>query len=105
MNKVQLLGRLTKNPELKYTEGENPLAICRYTLAVNKKNNKDEANFINCIAFGKAGEFAEKYFKKGQQICVVGNLNIYNWKDDEDKYNQKTEINIEEQFFTGSKND
>ncbi len=104
MNKVQLLGRLVKNPELKYTEANPPLAIARYTLAVPKKGNRDEANFINCVAFGKAGEFAEKYFLKGQQVAVVGSINVSSWQDGENK-KYKTEINIEEQFFAGDKNE
>lgn len=105
MNKVQLLGRLTKEPELRYTEGETPLAICRYSLAVAKKNRNEQVNFINCVAFGKSGEFAEKYFKKGQQVCIVGSLNISNWDDGNGQRKYKAEVNVEEQFFAGGKSE
>ena len=68
MNRVILMGRLTKDPELRYSQSNNPLAIARYTLAVARKvkTNDTEADFINCIAFGKSAEFVEKYFRKGQ---------------------------------------
>ncbi len=72
MNKVILMGRLVRNPEVCYSQGGEPIAIARYTLAVNrrvKKNGETEADFINCVVFGKSGEFAEKYFKKGQMGC------------------------------------
>lgn len=75
MNKVILMGRLTKNPEIRYAEGENPVAVGRYTLAVNrrwKKEGKAEADFIPCIVFGKSATFAEKYFSKGQMVGIVG---------------------------------
>lgn len=71
MNKVILLGRLVKDPEIRYTQGAAPLAVARYTLAVSRRFQKEgepEADFINCVAFGKSGEFAEKYLRKGQQI-------------------------------------
>ena len=71
MNKVILMGRLTKDPEVRYAQGSEPLAVARYTLAVNrrfKRQGEQDADFIGCVAFGKAGEFAEKYFKKGQDV-------------------------------------
>ena len=75
MNKVILMGRLTKDPEVRYSQGNNPMAIARYTLAVDRKfkrNGEPNADFINCIAFGKNGEFAEKYLHKGIKILVEG---------------------------------
>ena len=75
MNKVILMGRLTKDPEVRYSQGEKPMAIARYTLAVDRKFKRDgepTADFINCIAFGKNGEFAEKYLHKGIKILVEG---------------------------------
>lgn len=75
MNKVILLGRLTKDPEVRYSQGENAMAIARYTLAVDRKFKRDgesNADFINCIAFGKNGEFAEKYLHKGIKILIDG---------------------------------
>ena len=70
MNKVILMGRLTRDPEVRYSQGDTPLAIARYSLAVDRRGNRNSqdgqtADFINCVAFGKAGEFAEKYFRKG----------------------------------------
>lgn len=75
MNKVVLMGRLTKDPEVRYSQGNNPMAIARYTLAVERKFKRDgepNADFINCVAFGKNGEFAEKYLHKGIKILVEG---------------------------------
>lgn len=75
MNKIILMGRLTKDPEVRYSQGNNPMAIARYTLAVERKFKRDgepNADFINCIAFGKNGEFAEKYLHKGIKILVEG---------------------------------
>ncbi len=75
MNKIILMGRLTKDPEVRYSQGEKPMAIARYTLAVERKFKRDgepNADFINCIAFGKNGEFAEKYLRKGMKILVDG---------------------------------
>lgn len=75
MNKIILMGRLTKDPDVRYSQGNNPMAIARYTLAVDRKFKRDgeaSADFINCIAFGKNGEFAEKYLHKGMKILVEG---------------------------------
>ena len=107
MNKVILMGRLARDPEVRYSQGSEPLAIARYTLAVNrrmKKNGEQEADFINCVAFGKSGEFAEKYFWKGQLVGVIGRLQVRSWdKDGERRY--ATEVIIEEQHFAESKKD
>ena len=106
MNKVILLGRLTKKPEIRYTQSDKPLAIARYTLAVNrayKKEGEADANFIPCVAFGKNGEFAEKYLVKGQQIAVVGRLQVRNWEDNEGKKRVTIEVVAEEQYFADSK--
>lgn len=72
MNKVILMGRLTRSPEVRYSQGAEPVAVARYTLAVNrrfKRKDEPEADFIPCVAFGKSGEFAEKYFRKGQLVA------------------------------------
>lgn len=106
MNKVILLGRLTKKPEIRYTQSDKPLAIARYTLAVNrayKKEGEADADFIPCVAFGKNGEFAEKYLVKGQQIAVVGRLQVRNWEDNEGKKRVTIEVVAEEQYFADSK--
>lgn len=107
MNKVILMGRLAREPEVRYSQGTEPLAIARYTLAVNrrfKRQGEPEADFINCVAFGKTGEFAEKYFKKGQMVAITGRLQVRSWdKDGERRY--ATEVIIEEQHFAESKKD
>ena len=108
MNKVVLMGRLTRSPEVRYSQGAEPLAVARYTLAVNRRmkkngNGEQEADFIPCVAFGKSGEFAEKYFRKGQMVAVTGRLQVRSWdKDGERRYT--TEVIIEEQHFAESKN-
>ena len=105
MNKVILMGRLTREPEVRYSQGGEPLAIARYTLAVNrrfKRQGDPEADFINCVAFGKAGEFAEKYFKKGQLVSVVGRLQVRGWEDNEGKKRWSTDVIVEEQYFAES---
>lgn len=108
MNKVVLMGRLTRSPEVRYSQGAEPLAVARYTLAVNRRmkkngNGEQEADFIPCVAFGKSGEFAEKYFRKGQMVAVTGRLQVRSWdKDGERRY--ATEVIIEEQHFAESKN-
>lgn len=107
MNKVILMGRLAREPEVRYSQGTEPLAIARYTLAVNrrfKRQGDQDADFINCVAFGKAGEFAEKYFKKGQMVSVVGRLQVRSWdKDGERRWT--TEVIVEEQYFSEGKHD
>lgn len=106
MNKVVLMGRLTREPEVRYSQGAEPIAVARYTLAVNrrfKRKDEPEADFIPCVAFGKSGEFAEKYFRKGQLVAVTGRLQVRSWdKDGERRY--ATEVIIEEQHFAESKN-
>lgn len=105
MNKVILMGRLTRSPEVRYSQGAEPVAMARYTLAVNrrfKRKDEPEADFIPCVAFGKSGEFAEKYFRKGQLVAVTGRLQVRSWdKDGERRY--ATEVIIEEQHFAESK--
>lgn len=108
MNKVILMGRLTKDPEVRYTQSGEPMAIARYTLAVNKRFKKQgeaDADFIPCVAFGKQGEFAEKYLAKGRQIAVVGRIQVRNWEDNEGKKRTTTEVVVEEHYFAESKND
>ena len=106
MNKVILMGRLTIEPEVRYSQGAEPLAIARYTLAVNrrfKRQGDPDADFIPCVAFGKAGEFTEKYFKKGQMVSVVGRLQVRSWEDNEGKKRWSTDVIVEEQYFAESK--
>lgn len=106
MNKVILMGRLTRDPEVRYSQGAEPVAVARYTLAVNrrfKRKDEPEADFIPCVAFGESGEFAEKYFRKGQLVGVIGRLQVRSWEDKEGKKHWTTEVIIEEQHFAESK--
>ena len=103
MNKVILMGRLVRDPEI-ITAGETTIA--RYTLAVNRRFKKDgqpEADFINCVAIGKNGEFVEKFFKKGQMVSIVGRLQVRSWDDKEGTRRWSTEVITEEHYFTGGK--
>ena len=106
MNKVILMGRLTRSPEVRYSQGAEPVAVARYTLAVNrrfKRKDEPEADFIPCVALGKRGEFAEKYFRKGQLVGVIGRLQVRSWEDKEGKKHWTTEVIVEEQDFAESK--
>ena len=106
MNKVILMGRLVRDPEVRYSQGHEPLAVARYTLAVNRrfrKQGEQEADFIGCVAFGKAGEFAEKYFKKGQLVSVIGRMQVRSWDDNEGKKRWSTDVVVEEQYFAESR--
>lgn len=108
MNKVILLGRLTKDPEVRYTQSENMLAIARYTLAVDrrfKKEGQTSADFINCVAFGKSAEFAEKYMTKGRLFGVIGRIQTRNYENDKKEKVYVTEVVVDEQYFADSKKD
>ena len=107
MNKVILMGRLTRDPEVRYSQGAEPLAVARYSLAVNKRfkrQGEPDADFIPCVAFGKYDEFTERYFRKGQLVSVVGRLQVRNWEDDEGRKRVTTEVVVEEQYFADNKN-
>lgn len=107
MNKVILMGRIVRDPEVRYSNGANgSTAVARYTLAVDRKFKREgqpSADFINCIAFGKLGEFAEKYLHKGVKIAVTGRIQTgsYNNKDGQKVYT--TDVVVEEQEFCESK--
>jgi len=109
MNRVILMGRLTKDPEIRYLNAQNPMAITRYTLAVNRKfakQGEQQADFINCTVFGKSAEFAEKYFKKGQLVAVEGRMQIQGYTDLNTKEKKwYTEVLIEQQHFAEAKRD
>lgn len=106
MNKVILMGRLTRDPELKYSMGERQMAIARYTLAVARKvkTNDTEADFINCIAFGKSAEFVEKYFRQGQRVLIEGRLQTGSYTNKEGQKVYTTDIVVETQEFADGKN-
>ena len=106
MNKVILMGRLTRDPEVRYTAGENTLAIARYTLAVDrrfKKENEATADFVPCVAFGKNGEFAEKYFKQGMKVAISGRIQTGSYINAEGSKVYTFEVVVEEQEFAESK--
>ena len=109
MNKVILMGRLTRDPEVRYSQGENSLAIARYTLAVDRRgvrsNGGDDqtADFINCVAFGKTGEFVSKYFTKGQMMALTGRIQVNQYQDKDGNNRNSTDIVADQIYFTGSK--
>ena len=101
------MGRLTRHPEVRYTQGDNAMAIARYSLAVDRRFKRDgepDADFINCVAFGKAGEFAEKYLKKGTKIAVVGRIQTGSYTNKDGQKVYTTDVVVEEQEFAESKN-
>lgn len=108
MNKVILMGRLARDPEVRYTQDDNAMAIAKYTLAVDrrgkKKDGEQSADFISCTAFGKSGEFAEKYLHKGTKICVSGRIQTGSYTNKDGVKIYTTEIVVEEQEFAESKN-
>ena len=108
MNKVILMGRLTRDPEVRYSQGENATAVARYTLAVdrryNRNNDEQSADFINCVAFGRNGEFAEKYLRKGTKIAATGRIQTGSYTNKDGVRVYTTEVVIEEQEFAESKN-
>ena len=106
MNKVILIGRLTRDAEVRQTQGDNATAIARYTLAVDRRYKKDgeaTADFINCVAFGKAAEFAEKYLRQGTKIAIVGRIQTGSYTDKNGNKVYTIDIVIEEQEFAESK--
>lgn len=106
MNKVVLMGRLTRDPEVRYSQGQNSTAIARYSLAVNrrfKKQGEPDADFINCVAFGRAAEFAEKYFRQGMKIVISGRIQTGSYTNRDGAKVYTTDIVIEEQDFCESK--
>ena len=102
INKVVLLGRLTKDPELRYAEGSGT-AVCRFTVAINRQLKKDETDFINCVAFGKTGETIAQYITKGRQIAITGSIRTdsYDAKDGTKRYT--TDVIVETFEFVESK--
>ena len=106
MNKVILIGRLTRDPEVRYAQGVQPKAVCSYSLAVNrsfKRDGEPEADFFNIVSFGKNAEFASKYFVKGQQVAVVGELRIENYTDRDGVKRLAVKVIASEQHFADSK--
>lgn len=111
MNRVILMGRLTRDPDIRYTQGERSMAIARYTLAVDRRGRRNQdsasdqqtADFINCVAFDRAAEFAEKYFRQGMRVLVSGRIQTGSYVNQEDRKVYTTEIILDDQEFAESK--
>lgn len=107
MNKTILMGRLTRDPDVRYSQGENPIAIARYTLAVDRKRRQGEtesqADFISCVAMGGAGEFAEKYLKKGTKILVEGRIQTGSYTNKDGQKVYTTDVVVEKHEFAESR--
>lgn len=106
MNRVILCGRLVRDPEIRYSQGERQIAIARYTLAVDrrvKNGQESQADFINCVAFDRAGEFAEKYFRKGMRVLIEGRIQTGSYQDRDGKTIYTTDVVVENQEFADSK--
>ena len=107
MNKVILMGRLTRDPDIRYSQGENSTAVARYTLAVDRRFRRDggqDADFISCVAFGRTAEFAEKYFHQGIKIAITGRIQTGSYTDKDGRKVYTTDVVVEEQEFAESKN-
>lgn len=108
MNKVILLGRLVREPETRYSGANDSMAVCRYTLAVDKKFKKDgeaTADFINCISFGKTAEFAEKYFAKGLRVAVSGRIQTGSYTNRDGQKVYTTDVVVEEHEIAQSRSE
>lgn len=108
MNKVILMGRLTRDPEVRYSQSDTPMAIARYSLAVDRRGTRNSgdgqtADFINCVAFGRNGEFAEKYLRKGTKIAVTGRIQTGSYTNKDGVKVYTTDVVVEEQEFAESK--
>lgn len=106
MNIVILMGRLTRDSEVRYSQSPEPMAIARYTLAVDRRRSAEQdasADFIQCVAFGAKGEFAEKYFRKGTKVAIKGRIQTGSYTDKNGVKVYTTDIVIEEQEFAESK--
>ena len=106
MNKVVLVGRLTRDPEVRYSQGDSATAVARYTLAVARKfkrDNEPTADFIPCVVFGRSGEFAEKYFRQGMRVSISGRIQTGSYTNKEGVKVYTTEVIVEDQEFAESR--
>ena len=106
MNKVILIGRLTRDPEVRYTQGENSTCVARYTLAVDRKfkrENEQTADFISCVTFGKVAEFTNNYLTKGIKIAITGRLQTGSYTNRDGNKVYTTDVVVEETEFAESK--
>ena len=107
MNKVILMGRLTRDPDIRYSQGESSTAVARYTLAVDRRFRRDadqSADFISCVAFGRSAEFAEKYFYQGLKVLVTGRIQTGSYTNRDGVKVYTTDVIVEDQEFAESKN-
>ncbi len=108
MNKVILMGRLTRDPDIRYSSGDSSLAVARYTLAVDRRYKRDgdqqTADFISCVAFGRSAEFAEKYLKQGTKIAITGRIQTGSYTNREGNKVYTTDVIVEDQEFAESRN-
>jgi len=106
MNKVILLGRLTKDPEIRYSQSAEPVCVSRFTVAVDrrfKREGEPDADFINCVAFRRTAEFTERYIKKGMMVSVVGSLTVRSYDDNTGQRRWITEVTVDELNFAESR--
>jgi len=106
MNKVILLGNLARDPDIRYSQGAEPLCVARYTVAVTrrfKKEGESDADFISCVSFGKQGEFVERYLKKGMRISLCGRIQVREYTDNSGQRKWSTEVVSEEVQFAESR--
>ena len=109
MNKVILMGRLTRDPDIRYSQGENAMAIARYTLAVDRRGRRDgssdqTADFISCVSFGKTAEFAERYLRQGTKLVVEGRIQTGSYTNKDGQKVYTTDVVVENCEFAESKN-
>ena len=107
MNKVVLVGRLTRDPEVRYSQGDSATAVARYTIAVDrrfKRDNEPTADFIPCVIFGRSAEFAEKYFRQGMRVAISGRIQTGSYTNKDGVKVYTTEVIVEDQEFAESKN-
>lgn len=109
MNRVILMGRLTRDPEVRYSQGERQMAIARYTLAVDRRGRRNndgeqQADFIPCVAFDRAAEFAERYFRQGMRVLVSGRIQTGSYTNKDGQRVYTTEVILDDQEFADSKN-
>ena len=109
MNKVILMGRLTRDPDIRYSQGENAMAVARYTLAVDRRGRKDgasdqTADFISCVSFGKTAEFAERYLRQGTKLVVEGRIQTGSYTNKDGQKVYTTDVVVENCEFAESKN-
>ena len=109
MNKVIFMGRLTRDPETRYTPGEKSTCVCTFSIAINRRfarqGEERQADFFNIVTYGKTGEFCSKYFKKGQQVGLIGRMQNNNWTDQNNVKHYSNEMVAEEAYFADSKKD